>query len=393
MRNQRDFFHGRMTVEVQGALMEPFLQACVKRGCHISDMKRTEEGKVLLTIRLKDWQILRQLRKKYRCKISIKGGNGLPFFINQMLGRLYLVFAFLAAVVVIFLLANTLWSIKVDGLTPELEADVETHLKDYGIKPGKLTIGMSDPIEIQQKLLDDVPDLLWIGVKKQGTSYHLYGVEKTRYDTKMDNRPSNLVAAKKGMIVETFIKKGRPLVSVYDVVKKGQVLATGKLVEDKETVIHSDGEVIAETWYKVEQNLPMKQVLTLTDGQVESEYHFRLGEWEVPFWGWWKGEDGNFREENHRDGWDLFGWESPFGMKTTDHYSIDPKAYASSRDELEKLGLASGRRSLQQEIPKDAEIKEEKVLHLGEEHGKVKLILLYKVHENIAVTKYLSQGD
>ncbi|WP_281975953.1 sporulation protein YqfD [Halobacillus litoralis] len=393
MKNQHDFFHGIMTVQVEGKLIEPFLQACTRRGCQITDLKRIDESAVIMSIRLKDWTVLRQIRKKYRCKLTIKSGKGVPFLYKHLLRKVSLLVAFFAAIAVIFLLANTLWSIKVEGLTPELESNVEEKLNSYGVSPGKLTIGMSDPNELQQKLLDDIPDLLWIGVKKQGTSYHLYGVEKTRHDTDMNKKPSNLVASKKGMVVETFIKKGRPMVSVYDVVKKGQVLATGQLVEEENIFVHSDGDVIAETWYKVEQNLPMKQVMLLTDGTVESEYHLQIADIKLPIWGWWRGNEGRFREETFVSDWKLFGIRSPLNIKTTDHYSVDPKAYESSKKELEKLGVATAKRSLQQELDVDAEIKEEKVLHLGEENGKVKLILLYKVHENIAVTKYISQGD
>ncbi|CDQ18039.1 similar to stage IV sporulation protein [Halobacillus karajensis] len=393
MKNQHDFFQGIMTVQVEGTLIEPFLQACIKRGCYITNMRRVDPSIVILTIRLKDWKTFRQLRKKYRCKLSIKSGKGVPFLLQQLVSRLSLLFAFIVAVVVIFILANTLWSIKVDGLSPELEADVESKLNTYGVSPGKLTIGMKDPIEIQQQLLEDIPDLLWIGVKKQGTSYHLYGVEKTRYDTDKNNRPSDLVATKKGMIIETFIKKGRPMVSVYDVVRKGQVLATGQLVEEEDTFVHSEGEVIAETWYRVAQTLPLKQVLMLTDGTVESEYHLKLGKFSIPVWGFWRGEDGDFREEIHGSDWNLFGFKIPIHIQTIDYYSIDRKAYESSKKEIEKLGLSSARSNLQQELDPDAEIKEEKVLHLSEENGKVKLILMYKVYENIAETKYISQGD
>ncbi|WP_226583131.1 sporulation protein YqfD [Halobacillus litoralis] len=393
MRNQHDFLQGIMTVEAEGTLIEPFLQACTRHGCHISNLKRVDNNKVVFTIRLKDWAILRRLRKKYRCRLSIKDGKGIPFIFQHLLKRVSLLVAFLAAVAVIFLLANTLWSIKVEGLTPELEADVESKLNSYGVSPGKLTIGMKDPNEIQQNLLDDIPDLLWIGVKKQGTSYHLYGVEKTRYDTDVNDRPSNLVAAKKGMVVETFIKKGRPVVSVHDVVKKGQVLATGQLVEEGESFVHSEGEVIAETWYRVEQTLPMKQVLILTDGTMEKEYQIQVGKVHFPVWGWWRAEEEGVREEQHDSKWSVFGVQSPVYMKTVNYYSIDPKAYESSKKEIKELGLTSARNSLIQELDQEAEIKEEKVLHLDEENGKVKLILLYKVYENIAETKYFSQGD
>ncbi|KHE72837.1 sporulation protein YqfD [Halobacillus sp. BBL2006] len=393
MGNQHDFIHGIMTVRVRGKLIEPFLQACTRRGCQISNMKWVNDEEIIMSIRLNEWTIYRQLRKKYRIKLSIMEGKGIPFLYKQMIRRTSLVIAFVMAVVFIFLLSNTLWSIKVDGLTPELEANVESKLKSYGVSPGKLTIGMSDPNEIQSKLLNDIPDLLWVGVKKQGTSYQLYGVEKTIHDTDKNNRPSNLVAAKKGMVVKAFIKKGRPLVGVYDVVKKGQPLATGILVDDKDTFVHAEGEVIAETWYKVEQTLPLKQVVQLTDGEVEKQYSVSIGPIQIPVWGWWSGKEGMYREEAQATKWEILGKQIPIQLMTVNHYRIDQHTLEATKENLKKVGVQAASQSLKQYLSKDSEIKGEKVLHQRNENGKVKLILLFKVHENIAVTKYISQGD
>ncbi|ASF39946.1 sporulation protein YqfD [Halobacillus halophilus] len=393
MKMQHDFFQGSMKIKVQGKMIEPFLQACVRRGCVISNIKRVNEHEVIMSIRLSEWKTFRQLRKKYRCKLSILGGRGLPFYYRKITQRKALMAAFMLSVVVVFLLANTLWSIKVEGLTPELEANVEKKLKTYGVSPGKLTIGMDDPNDIQRKLLDDIPDLLWIGVNKKGTSYQLYGVEKTRHDTNKNLRPSDLVAEKKGMIVKTFIEKGRPLVTVNDVVKKGQKLATGQLVEDKDILVHAEGEVIAETWYKVDQNLPMTQVLQLTDGLEVREYQLKIGSLTLPIWGWWKGKGSQFRSENEETNWEWFGWRSPIDLKAIHYYEIDSKKYEQSKDKIQKMGIITARESLNQYLGKEAKVMKEKVLHLREENGKVKLILLFKVHENIAVTKYISQGD
>ncbi|MCA0970040.1 sporulation protein YqfD [Halobacillus litoralis] len=393
MRNQYDFYQGMMTIKLKGKLIEPYLQACTRQGCQISHLKRIGDEEVVLTIRLQDWAAVRSLRKKYRCKITIVGGKGVPFLVHRMLRKTSLMIAFAVALILIFVLANTLWSIEVKGLNPELEASVEKRLKSYGVSPGKLTIGMSDPNEIQAKLLDDIPDLLWIGVKKQGTSYHLYGVEKIRHDTDKNTRPSYLVAEKKGMIIRPFIRKGRPLVSVYDIVEKGQPLATGELVEEGEIFVHTEGEVIAETWYKVEQQLPTRHILNLTDGEPKRTYGLKVGSIDLPLWGWWGKDEGTIREENVITDWQIKGWKLPVQWQFAASYKMDPSALEKSKEDLGKMGAETAKRSLKRQLDEDAEILDEKVLHLGEEHGKVKLILLFKVHEDIAETKYISQGD
>lgn len=393
MRNQHEFYQGSMNIRLKGGLIEPYLHACTKKGCQISRVRRVGEEEVVLTIRLQDWSVIRGLRKKYRCKIEIIGGKGMPFLVTRMMKKTSVLLSFLAAVIFIFVLANTLWSIEVKGLSPELEASVEKKLKSYGVYPGKLTIGMSDPMEIQSRLLEDIPDLLWVGVKKQGTSYHLYGVEKTRQDIDQNERPSYLVATKKGMVIRSFIKKGRPLVSVYDIVEKGQPLATGELVEEGDVFVHTEGEVIAETWYKAEQQLPLKHIYDLTNGEATHSYGMRFGSFHLPLWGWWKSESGLIREEDVVSNWRIKNWTLPVQWQQNTTYEIDRLSLSKSKKDLERIGAETARQSLLQQLDKDAKIMDEKVLHLGEENGKVKLILLFKVHENIAETKYISQGD
>ncbi len=52
------------------------------------------------------------------------------------------------------------------------------------------------PSSIQQKLLNDVPELLWVGVERKGTSFHLEGVEKLIVKEEDSLEPQDLIAEK-----------------------------------------------------------------------------------------------------------------------------------------------------------------------------------------------------
>ncbi|UOQ93776.1 sporulation protein YqfD [Halobacillus shinanisalinarum] len=392
-RHQLDYFYGLVTVHVKGALIEAFLQACTREGTYITNVKHISPNEVEMTIRLKDWTIYRKLRKKYRCKIKIVNRKGIPFLYQRMITKKAVLAAFICGIFALLLLANTLWSVEIEGLPPELEATVESQLEEYGVNEGKLTIGMKDPNEVQRLLLEDIPDLLWIGVKKKGTSYQLYGVMKTRQDPDETTRPADLVAAKKGMITKMFITKGRPLVSVNEVVEKGTKLATGELEEDSDEYIEAEGEVIAETWYKAEVQVPSKQQLQLTDGEKSSSYALSIGSLRIPLWGWWNDDTKGARIEKDEKQWEVFGWELPFKFQVKNMYPEDSNMNERTSEQIIEQGTLTAKRTLIQQLSEEAEIIEEKVLHEREEHGKVKLILLFKVHENIAVTKYITQGD
>ncbi len=292
-----------------------------------------------------------------------------------------------------FLLANTLWSIKITGLDPELEAEVESKLKTYGIKPGSTTFSMKQPREVQRLLLEDIPDLLWVGVKKQGTSYHLYGVKQTTFDEEEEPRPSNIVAAKKGLVTRMFISKGRPMVEVNNVVKKGELLATGELKEDSEEFIEAEGEVYAETWYRVEVEGTRERLQNVTDGESDHSYSFVVNNFNIPVWGFWRKYEDQVRKESYDHSLELFGWKFPILLRETTTYKNEEQFQSLTEEQTTKESVDTARQSLLLQLEEDAEITEEKILHESEDHGKVKLILLVKVEENIAETKYVSQGD
>ncbi|MCP3030354.1 sporulation protein YqfD [Halobacillus sp. A1] len=386
-------FQGRITIKVKGGSIESFMQACVSEGCVLSQIKHLDDSTVLMTIRVQDWPTFKKYRKRHRCRIQFVSTEGLPFFYNAQKKKKALWLAIVCSCLAVFLLANTLWSIKVEGLEPELEAAVKSQLDSYGIKPGSLSISMKQPREVQRLLLEDIPDLLWVGVKKQGTSYQLYGVKQTNYDEPEAPRPSNIVASKKGMITKMFISKGRPLVEVNDVVKKGKMLATGELKEDSGKYVEAVGEVLAETWYRVEIDQPEQIEQTLTDGNSSTVYSIAIGKVSIPVWGFWRKNDEEDREERYEQTFELFGWELPVRIGHNTTYENEFSAQQPSKEQSVKEALKNGRNSLLVNLNEDAEILDEKILHQGVDRGKVKLILLFKVEENIAETKYVSQGD
>lgn len=59
---------------------------------------------------------------------------------------------------------------------------------------------IDQPNLIQQKLVEDVPELLWVGVNQRGTTYSLEGVEKLIVKEEEKQGPRNLIATKKGVI-------------------------------------------------------------------------------------------------------------------------------------------------------------------------------------------------
>lgn len=74
--------------------------------------------------------------------------------------------------IVITILSNIIWGIQIKGASPQLEHQIRKELDKLGIHIGKLQFFVDDVETIQRKLEDRIPELTWIGVELNRTTFH-----------------------------------------------------------------------------------------------------------------------------------------------------------------------------------------------------------------------------
>src|SRR5690625_7601026 len=85
-----------------------------------------------------------------------------------------------------------IWSIQIKGLPKNVEQNIIEVLDHADIKQGRFLFNIPATSEIQQYVMREVPELLWIGVEQQGTSLHLEGVEKLEVEKEIELEPRDL---------------------------------------------------------------------------------------------------------------------------------------------------------------------------------------------------------
>src|SRR5699024_2811679 len=136
--------------------------------------------------------------------------------------------------------------------------------------------------------INDIPNLLWVGVHKQETTFFLEGVEKIVVEEEEEKGPRHLVAAKKGVIAKMHVSKGKPQVRVDEYVEPGDILVSGKLDfsdeasganedEQEATLIAAEGEVRARTWYETTVIVPLKTNYEMLTGEKKQKYYVQIG--------------------------------------------------------------------------------------------------------------------
>lgn len=407
------FLTGYVTVLITGRLPERFFQACIKEGIPAWEVKKLGPDKCQGNIRLEHVPQIRKLRRRMEYKVSFVKKKGYPFLWRQFLRRKEWAAAAVLSILLITLLSNIVWKVEIAGLPQELENKVNKQLRNYGIHPGTWTFTLEAPSTIQQRLLHDIPELLWIGVKKRGTALEFQGVEKIIVQKEKVKGPRNLVAAKKGVIQKMYVSKGLPIKEVNDYVEAGDLLVSGEIGsqldnpgadeadEEKEkqkktgTQVAATGEIIAKTWYETKVTVPLEASYETLTGNQEKKYYLRIKDFQLPVWGFKNPDYHAVQRENNETSIRFIKWDMPFKVVTSVLNEKETQRSKRTREEAVQFGIDQAKQELMLQLGPQAAIKGEKILHETIENGKVKLTLYLTAEENIAKEVPITdvQGD
>ncbi|RFU65752.1 sporulation protein YqfD [Peribacillus glennii] len=395
MKNQwTNFYTGYVIVKANGKGTERLINALLKKGIPIWDVKRAGTDSLVFCIDLKEVPKLRETVRSSDCKVTFISGKGGPFLLRRLLKNSGFLAGSLAFLVCLFVLSNMVWGIEIHNANPETEYAIRKELDKMGVKIGKVQFLLDDVDTIQRKLSDNVSALTWIGVELKGTTYHFQVVEKKQPKAEKKLSPQNLVAKKKATIADMFVEKGQPMIKVNDNVYKGQLLVSGIIgKEDTPKVVSARGVILGETWYNSTIEVPLKSNFSVFNGDEMTKHFLSIGNFSLPIWGFKDPGYKHFEKDTTVRPFHFLKWELPIGYKTETKRSKEDIVREYTPAQAHKEAAKMGRADLKKQLPADAEIKKEKILHTTNQNGKVKLIILYQVIENIAAGQPIIQGD
>jgi similar to stage IV sporulation protein len=394
MKNQWiTFFSGYVEMEINGRGVERFINECVRRGVYIWEV-RSKEGKTTCCVKIKDISVIRHVRRKHECEITFKRRSGMPFKWKRLVYNSGFLGGIVAFLVILFFLSNMIWSVQITGASPETEELIRKELNGMGVKVGGLQFTLRDQEEIQQRLTTNISSITWIGVELNGTTFHFQVVEKNEPEKEEELAPQHLVASKKGVVTQVLVESGKAVVQENQLVNKGDILVSGIVgTEDQNVLVPATGVVLGETWDISVVEVPLKSMLNVYTGEEKRSHYLRFGSWETKIWGFKKEEYKMSRKETVVSPLKFLGWELPirYEREIIREEELIEREY--NVKEAVTVGKEIARKEIQGKLDEFARIKDEKVLRQSIENGKVKLTILFRVIENIAVPQSIVQGD
>lgn len=302
MKNLLNYLLGYVTINIKGDGVERFINFAVQRGIHIWDIHWKKDGTVKAQVQLSCIKALRHVARKSQCRFWIVGRTGLPFWLKYMKKRKMLVFGAVMFVAVLYLLSSFVFFIDVTSQEPVKNVNpqmVKRLAAEKGVAIGRPK-WLMDFKETEKYLMNNIPQLTWVGISTQGTKVEIEIVEKVLPEPgEKDKSPGNIVAFKDGVITQILVMRGQARVAPGDTVSKGEVLISGLMlpqVEDptlsspdhdpsQPELVKADGIVRAKVWYRGYGECPVVEKEKKHTGETTRSLSIKRGEKEMVIWG------------------------------------------------------------------------------------------------------------
>ena len=219
--------------------------------------KKETKNYLILEIEEEYFQKIKKLAPTY--EITILKRTGKAYLIHLYKTKKIFLYSIIFAFLVIILLTNIIFSVRVVETDKEIKDMILTDLRENGITRFRFKVSYKRKEAIREKILEKEKDYLeWLEIEEVGTMYQVKVIRRINNPKEEELKPRSIVAKKKGRITRIEADYGEVTTKKNDVVDKGDTLISG-LIKNKEeikTKVAARGKVYAEVWYQVNLNLP-----------------------------------------------------------------------------------------------------------------------------------------
>ena len=333
----------------------------------------------LLIIDSKDY-----IKIKYRFKCNIVRYYGKKGIVNYILFHKYMLVSFVFSLVILYMLSNTIFEIKINTNNNSVKNIINTSLKKYGISKYKKKKSFKEIQRIKEIILSENEEVLeWIEIKEKGCIYIVEVTPRIIINNSVDSGASSIYSKTDGVIKHINVTRGTRIVSINDYVKTGDLLISGNIVKDDVLIskVNASGKVFAEVWYIISASIPFNYTEYESTGKIINHYyldilgnHFTL--------------TGKYDSDNTMNKTNLI-LDKPYLFfklykETKEEYNY--KKYHLSEQEALNLAIKRSEEKIKNRLSKDEYIISKKVLKKEVNYSKMYVEVFFKVYENIGVT-------
>ena len=271
LTNKIKSLRAEVRVSVSGGFSNVFLSNCKSCRIFLYDMV-VRPDKIEATVSPAALNGVFAAAKNAGMHVQILSRKGLRYFLLRYRKRYgvtagVFLFAFLLTV-----LSSFLWRIEIRGVEQTDGALVNDVLSVHGIRTGTFLCRI-DTEALSSEIESTDPHIRWANVNLIGCCLYIDITERSLPPTAADaGDVFHLAASKNGTILLADISAGEPLVKPGDVVKKGDLLASGAVLMKNGEFRYTgaSGRILAETKCVVRSSnartVPIKKIIKSNSG-------------------------------------------------------------------------------------------------------------------------------
>lgn len=351
--------------------------------------KKETKDYLILEIEEEYFQKIKKLAPTY--EITILKRTGKAYLIHLYKTKKIFLYSIIFAFLVIILLTNIIFSVRVVETDKEIKDMILTDLRENGITRFRFKVSYKRKEAIREKILEKEKDYLeWLEIEEVGTMYQVKVIRRINNPKEEDLKPRSIVAKKKGRITRIEADYGEVTTKKNDVVDKGDTLISG-LIKNKEeikTKVAARGKVYAEVWYQVNLNLPTIYQEEIKTGNKKNTLEIIFLDKNIFISELFKYNNSISKEtvlyNNHI---------IPFRISFTKKEEIKLKQVAYQEDKTLKKIKKLAVDKLKQRIGNDIKILSINVLKKKTSADKIEVELFFKVEEDITSYESLENID
>ena len=390
-----NYLKGYVIIRIKGLSLERLLNLALANNIYLRDVNRISNVEIEATVSLKGYKALEKIVSKTGCRVDIEDNGGIPFLLERIKKRKMLGFGVIIFIVLVGLLSSVVWEIEVLGTEQIAPKEIHNILKDNGIKVGKWKKDL-DTEEIEKALLKELEYISFLEVRTSGVKLIVDLKEQDIPPEKIDKSyPSNLVAKKKGVITKIMATNGSAVVKKGKVVEKGDILITGVMEsEDSEEsyLVHSEGEVLAETRYTHTIEEPIVKEKKQETGRIYRQRGLKFGGKGIKFFSGDIPYDNYIEEVEEKDIINLKWPKIDIPIKIVNHIFVEVKSEEVKHDVeyLKQKAQIEAVEEINKTLSKDTEIISKDIIHTIEDNI-LKTKVIVETLEDISKVQIISE--
>jgi similar to stage IV sporulation protein len=385
---------GHVRVTVRGKVPEAFINRCVRESIAIWDVMRLDQSTIACSLSVRDIKRIKPILKATDCRIHFIDRKGIPFLINRLLSRSGIIAGILLGLLIIFILSNMVWKIEVVGADPEVEHQIRTYLKNMNVHVGSIEFFLPSLEKIEGELSGELKKATWVGVSKDGTTYHIDIVQKELPEQEKVTGPQDLIATKEATIKEVYVEKGVAVVQSDQVVEPGELLISGAIGKETDPkFVSAKGKVLGETWYHSTVKIPLNTTYSTFTGKTYVKKQLTLFGWHIPIWGFKEAPFKKANKEVDSKPFHFLFWDLPMSYEKITYRETDKTHRQLNRKQALSLGKRTAENQLLQKLPEEAKVLTENVRKESLKDGVLQLEILFTVEEEISKPRAIIPSD